>query len=133
MNEAKRTFQEGLGLAEAFRVLSVRLANAGVEQAEAEARRMLLASTHLAHAALISQPTRAITPEEAQTLQSWLDRRLAGEPVTRIIGQREFWTLNLRVARDDLRLHCVPWRQKICGNFCFHISKLIHANCLHRG
>ncbi len=102
MNEAKRTFQEGLGLAEAFRVLSVRLANAGVEQAEAEARRMLLASTHLAHAALISQPTRAITPEEAQTLQSWLDRRLAGEPVTRIIGQREFWTLNLRVARDVL-------------------------------
>lgn len=89
-------------LAEMLRHLSQELTMAKIEQHEAEARRMLLAATKLSRSALISDPGRIITAQEHELLSDWLARRVNGEPLTRIIGQRNFWTLDLRVAPDVL-------------------------------
>ncbi len=97
MNDPASKLYEGLGLTETFRILADCFAAGGIEQADAEARRMVLACTKLTHTALITQPAQPISAQEAATLQNWCARRLAGEPVTRIIGEREFWTLTLRV------------------------------------
>lgn len=94
--------KEGINLADMLRHLSQELAAAKIDQAEAEARRMLLAATNLSRSDFIIKPDRALTAAECHKLDQWLARRSGGEPLTRIIGQRDFWTLNLRVAPDVL-------------------------------
>ena len=92
----------GLGLTEAMRLLTGLLAEKKIRQAEAEARVLLLAATQMSRAQLITQSDRIISTSEADVLSVWITRRLAGEPVTRITGRRDFWTLDLRVTPDVL-------------------------------
>ncbi len=101
MNANKR-IQAKLDIAEALRFLAEALTDIGVVQSEAEARVLLLSAAGLEHMHLITQPERQLSEIEANTLSMWLERRLMGEPVTRITGRRDFWTLDLRVTPDVL-------------------------------
>jgi release factor glutamine methyltransferase len=47
-------------------------------------------------------PEREVDAGEAAQARSWLQRRANGEPVAYIVGQREFWSLPLRVAPATL-------------------------------
>ncbi len=58
-------------------------------------------STH-DRAWLVSHSADALTPEQQQTFASFVQRRLAGEPVAYITGEREFFGLTLRVTPDVL-------------------------------
>jgi release factor glutamine methyltransferase len=78
------------------------LAEKNISQPEAEARVLLLAATHMSRTQLITQSDRIISTSEADILSAWIARRLHGEPVTRIAGRRDFWTLDLRVTPDVL-------------------------------
>lgn len=60
-----------------------------------EVRRLVEAVTGLSPVNQIADPDVALTPEQAQALQALLTRRVAGEPLARILGQREFWGLSL--------------------------------------
>src|SRR4029077_19658485 len=51
----------------------------------------------LDHAALITHAARRLTDAEAAALEAMLVRRLAHEPVARIGGGTEFWSLPLRI------------------------------------
>jgi release factor glutamine methyltransferase len=53
-------------------------------------------------AALASDPARLLAPGELMALESLARRRLAGEPVAYLTGQREFWSLLLEVTPDVL-------------------------------
>jgi release factor glutamine methyltransferase len=46
---------------------------------------------------LMSHDTDELTPDQQQTLDSFIQRRLAGEPVAYIVGSKEFFGLNLAV------------------------------------
>jgi release factor glutamine methyltransferase len=51
---------------------------------------------------LMTWPDRQPDKQTVQTFNALLARRLAGEPVAHLTGQREFWSLDLQVSADTL-------------------------------
>lgn len=51
---------------------------------------------------LYSWPERALEPAQQARFEALAQRRLDGEPIAYITGQREFWSLTLRVTTDTL-------------------------------
>jgi release factor glutamine methyltransferase len=51
---------------------------------------------------LFAWPEKRLTPEQQQTYEALIRRRLNGEPIAHITGEREFWSLPLRVTPDTL-------------------------------
>ena len=91
-----------LTLAAARQRVTARLEAAGLPDAHLDARIFVEDATGLGRTALTSAADRPLGPEAAAALQGWVARRLAGEPVFRIIGRREFWALDLAVTPDVL-------------------------------
>lgn len=83
------TASTGAALAEA----ADRLRRAGVATPRLDARLLLAAALGRGPEALIGYPERPLRPGEAASFESLLRRRLAREPVSRILGRREFWGL----------------------------------------
>lgn len=73
-----------------------------IETAALDARVLLQAAAGLSHEALVMHGDDAIAPEAGQTFQMFLDARSQGKPVSRILGRREFWGLELGVSGDTL-------------------------------
>jgi release factor glutamine methyltransferase len=67
------------------------LQRAGIEQAGNDARRLLAAILGLSGAQMLGQPEQALTAEQAARFAGTLTRRAAREPVSRILGEREFY------------------------------------------
>jgi release factor glutamine methyltransferase len=67
------------------------LAVAGVESAALDARRLVSAALGLAAADFLSAPDRAISQSELRAIEALAARRRAREPVSRILGVREFF------------------------------------------
>lgn len=51
---------------------------------------------------LMTWPERELDATQQATLQGWLARRLNGEPIAHLIGEREFWSLPLKVSPATL-------------------------------
>ncbi|MFT7234575.1 MAG: release factor glutamine methyltransferase [Methylophagaceae bacterium] len=51
---------------------------------------------------LHSWPDKKLTDEQHQTYCDYLEKRVNGHPVAHILGQRGFWTLDLKVSSDTL-------------------------------
>ncbi|HHY0582003.1 TPA: peptide chain release factor N(5)-glutamine methyltransferase [Vibrio parahaemolyticus] len=51
---------------------------------------------------LLTWPEKALEPEQQAQFDALLARRLAGEPIAYIIGEREFWSLPLKVSPTTL-------------------------------
>jgi release factor glutamine methyltransferase len=77
--------------------LAVRLAEAGIENARAEAWLLLAAATGRDPAALITGAGDALDPAARGRLENLLRRRIAREPIAYILGEKEFWSLPLAV------------------------------------
>ncbi|WP_322515325.1 peptide chain release factor N(5)-glutamine methyltransferase [Rhodopseudomonas palustris] len=92
----------GASLAAARRALGKRLKDAAIESAELDARLLIGEATGLDLTGLIVQAERQLAPDEAERLDGFATRRLAGEPVARILGRREFWGLPLTLSADTL-------------------------------
>ena len=84
------------------RSLAGQLRSAGVEEAELDARILLGAVLGLDLTGLIAQAARPLTETEASRLAQHARRRIAGEPVARILGTREFWGLPFRLSEATL-------------------------------
>ncbi|HEY7300586.1 MAG TPA: peptide chain release factor N(5)-glutamine methyltransferase [Xanthobacteraceae bacterium] len=82
-------------LARAFR-------QAGLDTPDLDARLLLGHALALDHAALVAAAYRKLTAAEAEAVAAVASRRLAGEPVARIIGTRQFWGLDLRLTPETL-------------------------------
>ena len=70
---------------------------AGLPLAPLENRILLCEATGLSRVQLITQGDRALTPDEAQRLDTLVARRLRGEPIAYIVGRREFFGLDFQV------------------------------------
>lgn len=66
---------------------------AGIETAQRDARLLMLNAAGLVHADLIRAPREALGDGPARRLVDHVTRRLAREPVARILGEWEFWSL----------------------------------------
>jgi release factor glutamine methyltransferase len=95
MNVPIRSHQTTIGTA--LDRAAASLGAAGVEQPRRDAR-LLLAETLGGGAALITgHPERQLDAAEVDRFAVLVRRRTAREPVSRILGRREFWSLTLRV------------------------------------
>jgi release factor glutamine methyltransferase len=76
--------------------------SAGIESAELDARVLISHALGLDHAAIAGRANETLTPEQQSTIAALAQRRLRHEPVARITGVKEFWTLRLRVGPATL-------------------------------
>ena len=73
-----------------------------IDTAYLDARLLLCAATGLSELALITQPERKLSLYEAKSLSEMVLRRMASEPVSQILGYKEFWSLKFEVTSDVL-------------------------------
>ena len=88
--------------AQALAELRRNLNEAGFETAALDARLLLLTALGIPATTLVTHPDTPLTAEESETLASFARRRLAHEPVARIVGIREFWGLPFRLSPETL-------------------------------
>jgi release factor glutamine methyltransferase len=88
--------------AQARRAAADRLRERGFDSPDLDARLLVGHALGLDHAALVAQSARRLTAAETAALDAMVARRLAHEPVARIVGTKEFWSLPLRVTPDVL-------------------------------
>jgi release factor glutamine methyltransferase len=84
------------------RALAARFQSAGIDSAELDARELIGHALGLDLTSMISAANRALTPDESDRLEVLAKRRLAGEPIARILGQKEFWGLRLSLSPATL-------------------------------
>jgi release factor glutamine methyltransferase len=92
----------GMTVAQARRALTQRFRAAEIESPELDARVLIGHALGLDHAGLISAAARLLAAADAERIEDFARRRLAGEPVARITGLREFWGLPFIVTPDVL-------------------------------
>jgi len=92
----------GRSLDEARRDIRARLETAGIETPELDARLLLGEVLQLDLTGLIAAAARTLNADETAKLESFVQRRIAGEPVARILGQKEFWGLPLALSPGTL-------------------------------
>jgi len=86
----------------ARRALAAQFKSAAIESAELDARILAGHVLGLDLTGLISAAQRQLTPDESARLAQFAHRRLAGEPVARIVGEKEFWGLPLQLSSATL-------------------------------
>ncbi len=84
-------------LLSAWNAARARLTAAGVDSPVIDARLLLEAASGASRADIIADPHRALTPDQAATLDGYLERRGRREPVGRILGRQGFWRIMLSV------------------------------------
>ncbi|MGH6836880.1 MAG: peptide chain release factor N(5)-glutamine methyltransferase [Methylocella sp.] len=89
-------FEPAMARGAARRTLVRALAEGGVESAQIDARVLLCAALGIDHADLVCNPDCPLG-QGAALIASFLARRLRREPVSRIIGRREFWRAHFKI------------------------------------
>jgi release factor glutamine methyltransferase len=92
----------GATRAEAISALRGALGEAGVENPALDARLLVRAAGELAAEDLVREPNRALGVEATSRLRQMAERRIAREPIARILQNREFWGLPLKISPDVL-------------------------------
>ena len=82
--------------------LARNLEAAGIESPLTDARAMVLGVMGLPVEALIREPDLTLSRAQSRRLSNWLVRRIAGTPVSRLIGRREFWSLTFKIGPATL-------------------------------
>jgi len=84
-------------VAEVRRALAAKFHAAGLDASDLDSRILIGHALGLDHAALVAAATRKLGADEESAIAALANRRLTGEPVARILGYKEFWSLPLRV------------------------------------
>ncbi|MEA2800102.1 MAG: release factor glutamine methyltransferase, partial [Rhodospirillaceae bacterium] len=78
------------------------LAAAGLDEPRRRARRLIAAALDLSAAAVFARPERVLNHEEHTRIAAFARRVLAREPLSRVLGRREFWGLDFALSPDTL-------------------------------
>ncbi|MGC1778315.1 MAG: peptide chain release factor N(5)-glutamine methyltransferase [Xanthobacteraceae bacterium] len=89
-------------VAEARRAWAARFRVGGIDAPELDARILIGRALCLDHAGLAAAEARALTASERSAIAALARRRLAREPVARIVGSKEFWSLTLALGAETL-------------------------------
>lgn len=79
-----------------------RLRMAKLDTPELDARVLIKYALKLNDAELIGSADRLVSPECVAALENMIARRVCGEPVARIVGQKEFWGLSFDLGIQTL-------------------------------
>ncbi len=86
----------------AWRQIRDRFREAGIDTPELDARLIAQHVLGIDSMALVRREREAMTPEGTERLEVAATRRLSGEPVSRIVGEREFWGLKFALGEATL-------------------------------
>jgi release factor glutamine methyltransferase len=89
-------------VSEAIAAAARRLAGAGIDGAAIDARLLIQEATRCSREELLRHSARRLSAAETSRLVALIARRAEREPLSHILGRREFWSLSLRVTRDCL-------------------------------
>lgn len=96
-----QTGNRGISVGEMMRQGAHRLREHGIETARLDARVLAMHVFALGESALMTS-TGGVGVAKAAQYQACVERRLQGEPISHIIGRREFWSLDFRVDSSTL-------------------------------
>lgn len=96
------TSHPGQSIETVRRALAARFRAAGIDSSELDARLLMGAVLALDLTGLVRSAARCLTQQEGDRLEDFARRRLKGEPVARILGEREFWSFNLQLSPETL-------------------------------
>ena len=91
-----------LNLVQAWKGARARLEAAGLAGPVIDARLLVEAAADATRVDIVTDPYRALTPEQEATLEDYLSRREHREPVSHILGRKGFWKIMLRVTPNVL-------------------------------
>ncbi|BFM17141.1 peptide chain release factor N(5)-glutamine methyltransferase [Maricurvus nonylphenolicus] len=94
MSESPLTIQQNLARASELDQIS--------DSARLDVELLLAECVERERTYLYTWPEKELTPEQQARFESLFSRRLTGEPVAHILGQREFWSLPLQVNPSTL-------------------------------
>lgn len=89
-------------LIEAMRLAARRLQAAGVSSASLDARLLLAYALGQSPEQLLTTQDKILSDADAACFETVVMRRAAREPVSRIVGRREFWSLEFEITPDTL-------------------------------
>jgi len=92
----------GLNLVQAWKQARQTLEAAGVAGPVIDARLLVEAAAEATRVEIVTDPYRALTPEQEARLADYLARRARREPVSHILGRKGFWKIMLQVTPDVL-------------------------------
>lgn len=84
------------------RQMAAELSVSGVESPDLEARILLARALQCERTELLARRDENVPLDAAREAMGLLLRRISGEPVARILGHREFWSLDFLLAPDTL-------------------------------
>jgi len=87
---------------EALAQIAGHLKDAGLDGEYGEARILLAESLGLSVEKILGYPEAPIDSTQAQNLLALAQRRAAREPMSHILGHKEFWSLDFKVSADTL-------------------------------
>ena len=87
------TLQHDMTRVQTLKSLGETFRSAGIDTAQRDARLLLLNAAGISHLDLIQSPRETLGHEVAEKLSDQIARRLKREPVARILGEWEFWSL----------------------------------------
>lgn len=94
--------KDGASIEEAVRLVAQMFKLAGIDEALVDARALIGHALNLERAQLLSHADRILESREINAISALAARRLKHEPVSRILGHRGFWDLDLYVSPDVL-------------------------------
>lgn len=86
----------------ACRALAAAFRRAAIPTPELDARLLVCAAAGISHERLVADPDLALSAEARRSLAVLKARRLTREPVSRIVGHREFWGRDFLLSPETL-------------------------------
>lgn len=87
---------------QAFAAGARRLREIGIEAPELDARVLLCHAASVTRETFVAEPDRELAPETVARFAEAIERRVTGEPVSRIVGMREFYGREFLIGRHTL-------------------------------
>lgn len=78
------------------------LAAAGFDEPRRHARRLVASALAVSPAELFGRPDHLVGDQQTSLVRAMLGRMVEGEPLSRILGRREFWQLELALSAETL-------------------------------
>jgi release factor glutamine methyltransferase len=87
---------------EALTAVARRVAAAGIAESRREARLLVALALGVEPATVLGYPERSLDRASQMRLDGLAARRAAGEPYSRLLGRRQFWSLDFALTPDTL-------------------------------
>ena len=81
---------------------SAALSSAGFEEARRHARRLVASALAISPAGLFADPDHIVDKQQSFRVKEMVARMVEHEPLSRILGRREFWGLELTLSAETL-------------------------------